>query len=44
MPMVIPPMNWERAVTGLMMRPTEKTPSIRETRIAPVAALKWARR
>jgi hypothetical protein len=27
-------------VTGLMMRPTAKTPSIRETRIAPVAALK----
>jgi hypothetical protein len=42
--MVIPPMNWERAVTGLMTRPTEKTPSIRETRISPVAALMWARR
>jgi hypothetical protein len=39
MPMVIPPMNWERAVTGLMTRPTENTPSIRGTRISPVSAL-----
>ena len=28
----MPPMNWERAVLGLMIRPTAKTPSIRVTR------------
>ena len=38
MPVVIPPMKWEGAATGLM-RPAEKTPSIRETRISPVGAL-----
>jgi hypothetical protein len=36
--MVIPPMNWDRAVRGLMIRPAAKTPSSRGTRISPVSA------
>ena len=35
----MPPMNCERAVRGLMIRPAAKTPSSRGTRISPVSAL-----
>jgi hypothetical protein len=37
-PMVIPPMNWDRAVRGLMILPAAKTPSNRGARISPVSA------
>ena len=33
----MPPMNCERAVFGLMMRPAAKTPSMRGTRTSPVS-------
>ena len=38
-PIVMPPMNCERAVRGLTMRPAEKTPSMRSSRISPVSSL-----
>ena len=34
----MPPMNWERAVSGLTIRPAAKTPSMRGTRTSPVSA------
>ncbi|GDY41596.1 hypothetical protein SANT12839_024780 [Streptomyces antimycoticus] len=37
-PWVIPPMSWERAVLGLMTRPTSNIPSSRVTRSSPVSS------
>ena len=37
-PWVIPPISCERAVFGLMTRPTSNTPSSRGTRISPVSS------
>ena len=34
----MPPMNWERAVFGLMTRPTANTPSTRLRRTSPLSA------
>ena len=47
MPIVIPPMNCERAVLALMIRPVANTPSARGTRTSPVststrASTNWA--
>ena len=41
MPMVMPPMSCERAVSGLTIVPVANTPSIRATRTSPVSA--WMR-
>jgi hypothetical protein len=43
----MPPMNWLRAVRGLMMRPAAYMPNSRDTRTSPVSAstrtsAKWA--
>jgi hypothetical protein len=37
-PIVIPPMNCERAVLALMTLPTAKTPVMRGTRTSPVSS------
>ncbi len=35
-PQIMPPMSWLRAVSGLMIRPAAKMPSIRRTRTSPL--------